>query len=102
AAALFGRADYAWAAGGAGAELLWMLGRAGLDAFDALRPQSPSATPSRLFAAGGYAVMRGDWRDGSPHLVFDVGPLGCAVSGGHGHADLLSVQCSAFGAPFVI
>src|SRR6185369_2809914 len=34
AAALFGRADYAWAAGGAGAELLWMLGRAGLDAFD--------------------------------------------------------------------
>jgi hypothetical protein len=102
AAALFGRADYAWAAGGAAAELVWMLGRAGLEAFDALAPRPPSAPPSRLYPAGGYAVMRGDWRAGSPHLVFDVGPLGCPVSGGHGHADLLSVQCSAFGAPFVV
>ena len=46
--------------------------------------------------------MRGGWDAGAPHLVFDVGPLGCAVSGGHGHADLLSVQCAAFGEPFVV
>jgi hypothetical protein len=102
AAALLGRADYAWAAGGAAPELLWMLGPEGLDAFDSLRPRPPAAPPSRLFAKGGYAVMRAGWTPGAPHLVFDAGPLGCAVSGGHGHADLLSVQCSAFGEPFVI
>uniref|UniRef100_UPI00190F100A heparinase II/III domain-containing protein n=1 Tax=Klebsiella pneumoniae TaxID=573 RepID=UPI00190F100A len=32
----------------------------------------------------------------------DVGPLGCPQSGGHGHADLLSIQCSAFGEPYII
>lgn len=35
-------------------------------------------------------------------LIFDVGPLGCPVSGGHGHADLLGVQCCAFGEPYLI
>jgi hypothetical protein len=34
-------------------------------------------------------------------LILDVGPLGCPHSGGHGHADLLSVQCSAFGEPYL-
>ena len=40
----------------------------------------------------------------SPHdhqLIFDVGPLGCPISAGHGHADLLSIQLSAFGKPFL-
>jgi hypothetical protein len=35
-------------------------------------------------------------------LIFDAGPLGCPVSGGHGHADLLSVQCSVFGQPYLV
>src|SRR5262249_49860364 len=35
-------------------------------------------------------------------LIFDVGPLGCPVSGGHGHADALSVLCSVFGEPFFV
>ncbi len=101
AAALFARADYAWAAGGAGPELLWLLGEAGLAAFESIRP-APPAEPSRLFADGGYAVMRDGWGEEGHHLVFDVGPLGCPVSGGHGHADLLSIQCSAFGEPFLV
>jgi hypothetical protein len=46
--------------------------------------------------------MRSGWDRDAHHLVFDVGPLGCPVSGGHGHADLLSIQCSAFGAPWII
>ena len=101
AAALFGRADYAWAAEGAGPELLWLLGPAGLATFESIRP-APPADSSRLFADGGYAVMRDGWGVDGHHLVFDVGPLGCPASGGHGHADLLSVQCSAFGEPFLV
>jgi hypothetical protein len=102
AAALFGRADYAWAAGGAAPELLWLLGPPGLAAFESLLPAPPAGSPSRLFAEGGYAVMRDGWDPDGHQVVFDVGPLGCPVSAGHGHADLLSVQCWAFGEPFLV
>lgn len=102
AAALFGRADYAWAAGGLAPETLWLLGMQGRKAFAALNPAPPAAAPSGLFPQGGYAVMRSAWDAQAHHLVFDVGPLGCRVSGGHGHADLLSIQCAAFGKPYLI
>ena len=97
AAALFGRPDYAWAADGDVPEALWLLGPPGLAAFDAVRPAPPEGSPSRLFAEGGYAVMRNGWKAQDHQLIFDVGSLGCPISGGHGHADLLSVQCSVFG-----
>jgi hypothetical protein len=45
--------------------------------------------------------MRGGWSPHDHQLIFDVGPLGCPISAGHGHADLLSVQCSAFGRNFL-
>jgi hypothetical protein len=102
AAAFFGRSDYAWAAGGAAPEVLWMLGPAGLAAFDALVPAPPSGVPSRLFADGGYVVMRDAWGPLAHQMIFDVGALGCPFSAGHGHADLLSIQCAAFGQPLVI
>ncbi|HVD78589.1 MAG TPA: alginate lyase family protein [Vicinamibacteria bacterium] len=102
AAALFGRPDYAWAAGGVVPELIWLLGRTGLAAFESLSPAPPAAGPSRLFADGGYAVMRDGWGEDGHHLVFDVGPLGCPSNGGHGHADLLSIQCAAFGETFLV
>jgi hypothetical protein len=35
-------------------------------------------------------------------MIVDVGPLGCPVSCGHGHADLLAVQCSVFGDPVIV
>jgi hypothetical protein len=102
AAALFRRADYAWAAEAAGLETFWLLGQSGVTAFDALIPVVPATTPSRAFADGGYVVMRSGWDAGAHELIFDVGPLGCRYSGGHGHADLLSVQCCAFGTPYVV
>lgn len=83
-------------------EILWLLGSAGLAAFDAMRPSPPAWAPSRVFRDGGYAVMRNGWKKDAHQLVFDAGPLGCRVSGGHGHADLLSIQCSAFGEPFLV
>ncbi len=102
AAAWFGRADYAWAAGGLAPETLWLLGDGGADAFRALEPRPPGERGSRLFAHGGYAVMRNGWGRDAHQLIFDVGPLGCPVSGGHGHADLLSIQCSIFGEPVIV
>ena len=102
AAALFGRSDCAWAAEHVAPETLWLLGPAGRRAFEALRPAPPKVAPSRVFTDGGYVVMRSGWDARAHHLVFDVGPLGCQVSGGHGHADLLSIQCSAFGEPYLV
>jgi hypothetical protein len=101
AAALFGRADYAWAAGRPAPETLWLLGPAGLDAFEAVRPEPPRAPASRLFPCGGYAVMRNTWQADGHALVFDAGPLSSPLSG-HGHADLLSIQCSVFGQPCLV
>ncbi len=103
AAVFFGRSDYAWAAGGAVPEIIWLLGVEGLRVFDSLPPDPPvSAVPSRLFPHGGYAVLRSGWDRSAHRLIFDVGPHGCPASGGHGHADLLSVQCSLFGEPYLI
>lgn len=102
AAAWFRRADCAWAAGNAAPEVLWLLGPSGLAAFDTLRPAPPTAPPSRLFRHGGYAVLRSGWAPDDHQLIFDVGPLGCPVSAGHGHADLLSVQCAVFGEPYLV
>ena len=79
-----------------------MLGPPGLEAFEALSPAPPERAPSRLFPDGGYAVMRSGWSPHDHHLIFDVGPLGCPLSGAHGHADLLGIQCSAFGKRFLI
>src|SRR5207253_1361162 len=96
----FGRSDYAWAAGGSPTpETLWLLGRPGLEAFQALEASAPESAPSRLFAHGGHAVMRTSWRRDAHQLIFDVGPLGDL---GHGHADLLSVQCAVFGASCLV
>jgi hypothetical protein len=102
AASLFQRSDFAWAARGHLSHLIWMMGSDGLQTCDASGSVPPSAAPSRLFAASGYAVMRSGWDRDAHQLIVDVGPLGCPISGGHGHADLLSVQCSAFGEPILI
>jgi uncharacterized heparinase superfamily protein len=101
-AALFARSDYAWAADGVAPELLWLLGADGLATFRSLAPRPPASSPSRLFVDGGYAVQRSGWGPAAHQLIFDVGPLGCPTSGAHGHADLLSVQVSAFGEAFLV
>jgi hypothetical protein len=102
AAAMFGRPDYAWAAAAPAPESVWLLGPGAFDAVAALPPAPPTTAPSRLFAEGGYAVMRSRWDARAHHLIFDAGPLGCGLSDGHGHADLLSIQCSAFGEPYLV
>jgi hypothetical protein len=102
AAAVFGRGDFAWAARGAAPEVLWILGANGWRHLARLGQHPPGAPASQVFPEGGYAVMRSGWTADAHQLVFDVGPLGCPLSGAHGHADLLSVHCAVFGEPCLV
>ena len=102
AAVLFDRPDYAWAAGSLAPETVWLLGARRAASFQSLHAAPPDAAPSRVFAAGGYVVMRSDWTPVAHQLLFDVGPLGCPATAGHGHADLLAIQCCAFGTPYLV
>lgn len=102
AAVLFNEPAYAWAAGALAPETLWLLGSSAMETFDTLQPLSPPLDTCRVFNDGGFAVMRSGWDRDSHSLIFDSGPLGCPFSGGHGHADLLSIQCSVFGRPHLV
>jgi uncharacterized heparinase superfamily protein len=96
AAAFFGRPDLA-VAGQQQPESIWMLGKATARESAANAP----ARGSRLFPAGGYAVMRDGSSPAALQLLFDAGPLGCPISSAHGHADLLSIHCAAFGRTWI-
>jgi hypothetical protein len=102
AAVIFDRHDYAWAAGGLAPATVWLLGARTAGSFRGMAQAPPEASPSRLFAAGGYAVMRSDWSPKAHQLLFDVGPLGCPATAGHGHADLLAIQCCVGGTPYLV
>ena len=65
-------------------ERLWLTNSAPVAGSAAIRRES------KLYTEGGYAILR----SGAHEVLVDVGPLGAF---GHGHADLLSVQCSIHG-----
>ena len=102
AAVVFGDPIYAWAAGHLVSDTLWLLGTKAVEVFNELDPHPPSTTGTKVFPVGGFLVMRSGWDAQAHTLVFDAGPLGCHYSAGHGHADLLSIQCSVFGEPFLV
>jgi uncharacterized heparinase superfamily protein len=102
AAAMFGRGDCAGAADTMTPDVPWLMGEEGVRSFAAATPSKPAGAASRVFPSGGYAVMRTGWQRDAHQMIVDVGPLGCAFSAGHGHADLLSIQCSAFGEPVLV
>jgi len=104
AATLFNNPQFAWAAEQTATEshgavdTIWLLGtQVAVDS-----PRVPTSVAPRCFQEGGYVVMRSGWDERAHQLIFDTGPLGCGVSAGHGHADLLSVQCSAFGENYLV
>lgn len=102
AAAMFQRADLAWASEGLTPDVPWLMGTEGTRTFESVRASKPTGPGSRLFSAGGYAVMRSGWERDAHQMIVDVGPLGCSFSSGHGHADLLSIQLTAFGEPCLV
>ena len=102
AAALFRRRDFVSAADGPTLEVAWLLGPDAAGAVDDGPGAAPAYDASRVFPSGGYAVMRSGWEPDAHQAIVDIGPIGCPVSGGHGHADLLSIQCSIFGEPCLV
>ena len=103
AAGVFGRADYAWAAGGVTPEVAWMMGEPGCARVEAQQPAPPDRpVASRGFTTGGYAVLQSGWDADAHQLILDAGPLGAPQSTAHGHADLLSIQVRAFGDEYLV
>jgi hypothetical protein len=86
-AVLYGRGDFKFVAGAPREETLWLLGRQGLADFDSLASIQPSTSSTVLPASGLYFMV--DEKAGQ-QLLIDAGPLGSG-SGGHGHADSLSI-----------
>lgn len=85
-AILYGREDFKLAAGTPSEETMWLLGAKAVADFDSL-PSRPSCDSTALADSGFYLMADAECRQ---QLVMDAGPLG-AGSGGHGHADALSV-----------
>lgn len=75
-------------------ETLWLLGAESAAAFDALPPPAPKLAPVAMPDAGIYAMSANS--PAPAQLFVDAGILGGLV-GGHGHADLLSIQLAAAG-----
>jgi hypothetical protein len=76
--------------GGFHEEASWLLGRDGFETFRKLDACVPEET-QLTFAAGGLTSQRSGWGRHDSHLIFDCGGLG-AYTGGHSHADALSVS----------
>ena len=101
-AVLFDRGDLKFAAGRFHEDALWLLGPAGLEAFDRL----PATTPERTAFAlpqSGYYVMRTDWTPQADYVVVDCGEQALGMrpdaipNSMHGHADCLSVLVTLAG-----
>ncbi len=100
AAVYFGRKDFRDRAGAFHEETLWLLGPDAAAGFATLVPKAPHET-SKTFPKSGFAVMRSGWQAGANMLLLDAGPQGMD-SCGHGHADALSVVCSAEGTNWLV
>ncbi len=88
-AAVFGRGDFKLIAGGLREDMVWLLGPEGVRQFDELKSKAPSLASASLPASGFYCMSSAD--PVPQQLIVDAGPQG-AGSGGHGHADALSIQ----------
>ena len=78
-------------------ENLWDFGTAVLPLYEAISPAQPAIASTQLPDSGNYMLRSGHDADAS-YLHFHCGCLGS----GHGHADLLHVDVSAFGEDILI
>ena len=79
-------------------EMLWLLGEQGLRVFSAY-PEWKSQSSARFSHTGLYVSHAGD--TSRSQVVMDGGPLG-GGSGGHGHADALSLTMNLDGKPLLV
>ncbi len=91
-AALFGRGDWKQVAGHFGAEAYWLLGPAGLEAWERLEARTPERT-SQGYTEGGIYIIRDSWEPDTDLMSFRCGPWGLGGEGksAHSHCDMLAV-----------
>lgn len=97
-AILFNRGDFKAMAGGLREETILLLGAEGVKAWDALEATAANMDSAALPAAGLYLLTA---ERPPTQLVIDCGPLG-VQSGGHGHADSLSINLQSEGRSLLI
>jgi len=89
-----------------GEELFWLLGCAGLEAWDRLR--SIPLPMCNVLPHAGYAMARSSREETADWLLFDAGPLAHGLhpdgtpSVAHGHADVLQVLYCQQGEPLLV
>ncbi|HVG61261.1 MAG TPA: alginate lyase family protein [Hyalangium sp.] len=93
-AALFGEASLA--GGELPDEAAWLLGKPGLERYQALPPAPPPASVS--FPAGGFHVLRG----AGAVVTVSAGRQGQCGVGGHSHNDKLSFELHLGGQPVIV
>lgn len=102
-AVLFQRSDFKYVARKFEEGAFWLMGKAGLHAFEALSSEPPRSTSLGFTQAGQY-VLRSDWTTESDYALFRCGEFGlggedhCA----HAHCDLLSPIVWVQGRPLLI
>lgn len=89
AAVWLNRPEFKAACGGLREETVWLLGPDAGRRFDSLPNGAARPQTTRHEGSGFHVLVSAEEPPGA--VVFDVGPLG-ALSGGHGHADALSLQ----------
>ncbi len=99
-AVLFGRPDFKYQARAFHEETLWLLGEDAWPIFNSLAAQPPSEH-RRFYREAGYLIQRSGWEANDSQVIFDCGGLGMQ-SGGHGHADALSIVLFSGGRPLLI
>ena len=100
ASVIFERTDYKFVGGPVNEQLLWLLGTDGIETFKSYCETEPQ-TGSEAFTSGGYFVMRDGWSDVDNYMLVDCGEVG-ALSGGHGHADALSIELAVQGRTLLV
>jgi hypothetical protein len=102
-AALYGRADWKFAAGRFAEEAFWLLGPQGLERWARAESRPPEQT-SRAFPDAGLYVIRDAWAADTDVAFFRCGPFGLGGAGhcAHAHCDLLSPVLWVEGQPLLV
>lgn len=99
-AIVFDRGDHKHVSGRVSEEVFWLTGPEGIGSYRRLAASEPKVA-SAQFPDGGYSVMRDGWTEADNFMIVDAGELG-GLSGGHGHADALSIVASLDGRPLLV
>jgi hypothetical protein len=97
---LFERGDFKHASGSFAQEAFWTLGEGAVNEYRAIPSFEPHNT--ELYCAdSGHLSQRTGWTPSDSHLIFDFGGLGM-LTGGHSHADSLSLTLFGAGKELLI